>query len=249
MTVWWLSHDTRRDGRCWTVRTVSSRRATTELADFVLQRTVELAEIPAPTSHEGPRARRVEEWWNTDNRAEVTIDSVGNVWAQVREGDGPALLVCAHLDTVFDSDTDHRVRRENGRLVGPGVGDDSIGLAALSALATLLDDAVGDRPVWIAATVGEEGLGNLVGIIHAVAHPPQPLSGVIAVEGNYLGKVATVGVGSIRWHVEIRGPGGHAWAESASPSAVHEAASAVHRLGALPVDHGRISVNVGRIGG
>jgi acetylornithine deacetylase/succinyl-diaminopimelate desuccinylase-like protein len=224
-------------------------RATERLAHAVLERTVELAEIPAPTHEEGERAQRVADWWRSDRRAGIEIDGAGNVWAQLRGGEGPAILVCAHLDTVFDRTTDHHVRREDGRLVGPSVGDDSLGVAALSALAGLLEPEARYAPVWIVATVGEEGLGNLHGINHALTHPPQPLSGVIAVEGNYLGKVSTVGVGSIRWRVELHGPGGHAWEEPASPSAVHEAASAVHRLGALTVIPGRLSVNVGRIGG
>jgi acetylornithine deacetylase/succinyl-diaminopimelate desuccinylase-like protein len=127
------------------------------------------------------------------------------------------------------------------------VGDDSIGVAALSAAAA----AAGPGPgaLWLVATVGEEGMGNLAGIRHALAHAPRPVSAVIAVEGNYLGRVVITGVGSIRWRVHYRGPGGHAWERSAAPSAVHAAAAAAARIAGLTVPDARYSVNIGSIGG
>ncbi len=219
------------------------------LAATVLERTVQLAEIPAPTHAEAQRAARVSGWWQEDGHQAVDVDSAGNVWARLRRGDGPALLVCAHLDTVFGTDVDHRVRTEDGRMIGPSVGDDSIGVAALSAIAGLLEPPGAAMPVWVTATVGEEGLGNLRGVKHALAYPPQPIGVVIAVEGNYLGRVSTVAVGSVRWRVEMRGPGGHAWEESSAPSAVHEAAVAVQRMVSMTTGRPAVSLNVGRMSG
>ncbi len=220
-----------------------------QLAATVLARTVELAEIPAPTNDEARRAARVSAWWREDGHDSVDIDATGNVWARLRAGNGPALLVCAHLDTVFGNDVDHRVRHQRGRMIGPSVGDDSIGVAALSAMAGLLEPPGDAMPVWIVATVGEEGLGNLCGVRSALADPPEPLAALIAVEGNYLGRVSTVAVGSVRWRVEMRGPGGHAWEESSAPSAVHEAATLVHRLVSLTQGREGVSLNVGRMSG
>jgi tripeptide aminopeptidase len=219
------------------------------LAAMVLERTVELAEIPAPTHEEARRAACVSAWWQTDGHGAVDIDDAGNVWARLREGDGPALLVCAHLDTVFGADVDHRVRNQDGRMIGPSVGDDSVGVAALSAIAGLLQASGDAMPVWVAATVGEEGLGNLRGVKHALADPPQPIAAVIAVEGNYLGRVSTVAVGSVRWRVAMHGPGGHAWEESSAPSAVHEAAAAVQEMVSIAKGRQGVSLNVGRMSG
>jgi acetylornithine deacetylase/succinyl-diaminopimelate desuccinylase-like protein len=223
--------------------------AADRLAVTVLERTVELAEIPAPTHAEAERAARVSAWWEHDGHGAVDVDAAGNVWARLRDGDGPALLVCAHLDTVFGADVDHRVRNEDGRMVGPSVGDDSIGVAALSAIAGLLDVSAEAMPIWVAATVGEEGLGNLCGIKHALADPPHAIAAVIAVEGNYLGRVSTVAVGSVRWRVEMHGPGGHAWEESSAPSAVHAAAGAVHQMVSMTIGRAGVSLNIGRMSG
>jgi tripeptide aminopeptidase len=221
----------------------------------VLDRTVELAGIPAPTGQEDARRDLVRSWWERDGWSDVRTDQEGNLWARVRPGDGPAVVLAAHLDTVFDASVDHRVRRDGTLLRGVSVGDDSVAVAALSAVGTMLAAAEGQTPVWLVATVGEEGLGNLRGITEVIRQDRVPLAALVAVEGNYLGRVATVGVGSIRWRVTVSGPGGHAWEESSAPSAVHVAArmvtalAALARRGARSGRTGRSAVNVGLFSG
>ncbi len=222
--------------------------ASAHLVSTVLERTVAIAGIPAPSGAEGRRAELVRRWWTDDGWDRVDIDPTGNVWALVRGGAGGAIMLSAHLDTVFDDDVEHRVRSEEGRLLGPGVGDDAIAVAALSAIGTLVRDGPG-RPVWVLASVGEEGLGNLRGIRAALDAFAQPIDAVIAVEGNYFGRVSATGVGSLRWRVTVGGPGGHAWEAPDAPSAVHVVATMVVDLAALRVGGSRTAVNVGRIGG
>jgi tripeptide aminopeptidase len=225
-----------------------------ELAEVVLRRTVELAEIPAPTGREEARREVVRSWWAQDGWPDVRTDQAGNVWARIRPGGRPAVVLAAHLDTVFDEAEDHKVRRDGSLLRGPGVGDNSVGVAALSAIGTLVAAGDGTAPVWIVATVGEEGLGNLRGIGEVIRQDLVPLAAVVAIEGNYLGRVATTGVGSVRWRVTVSGPGGHAWEQASAPSAVHAAAEMVAALGRLPAcpggaDHTARSVNVGLFSG
>ncbi|HUZ19212.1 MAG TPA: M20/M25/M40 family metallo-hydrolase [Acidimicrobiales bacterium] len=219
------------------------------LAAEVLERTVEIAGVPAPTGGEQQRAVTVAEWWRRDGFAAVSSDPAGNCWATVRDGSGPAIVLAAHLDTVFGPETEHGVARSGGRLVGPGVGDDAVALGALGAVGRLLASSGGSLPVLLLATVGEEGLGNLAGARHAVAHPPVELAAFIAIEGNYLGRIGTTGVGSRRWRVSLSGPGGHAWEEAGAPSALHEAARVVHALSSIPTVAGSTSLNVGRLSG
>lgn len=219
------------------------------LADEVVRRTIEIASIPAPTGDEGTRRARLAGWWEADGFEQIGTDGAGNLWACARPGDGPGIVLAAHLDTVFGSDVVHHVRRAGDRLVGPGVGDDGVALAALGAVGSLLSRAPGTAPVHLLATVGEEGLGDLVGARHAVATAPRPIGAFLAIEGNYLGRLGTIGVGSRRWQVELDGPGGHAWEAADNPSAVHTAAALVVRLAALPVAGGQSSVNIGRLEG
>jgi tripeptide aminopeptidase len=225
-------------------------------ADRVISRTIELSKVPAPPLHEQDRAAVVHGWWIADGLAETQLDAAGNVRARLRPGQPgrPAVLVCAHLDTVFSPEVRHGVVRADGRLAGPGVGDDTVAVSSLSALDALLPGAV-RHPVWIVATRGEEGLGNLAGVRALLTDPPAPVRALIALEGNYLGRVNLTGVGSVRWQVTVTGPGGHAWEEAGQPSAVHVAAGLITRLDALatpPQSTGgppKVTVNVGQVSG
>jgi tripeptide aminopeptidase len=217
-----------------------------DVKETVVRRTIEIAEVPAPTGAEGDRAAVVRSWWERDGLREVHSDAVGNVWGKVRGGDGPVVILCAHLDTVFGAQIPHTVRVEGDTLVGPSVGDDSVGLASLSAAGMAL--SARGVPVWLLATVGEEGLGNLCGVSAALDAPPAPVAAFVAVEGNYLGRVSTVGVGSVRRRVRVLAPGGHAWEAAETPSAVHALGQLVASIAAIPRRRGT-SVNVGRIGG
>jgi tripeptide aminopeptidase len=242
-------------------------RTVDTLADAVLARTIELCQVAAPPLDEADRAAVVTSWWTADQIQAIHSDAAGNVWGRLRTGpegvgaaaDTPALVVAAHLDTVFGRDVEHGVRREGDQLIGPGVGDDTVAVAALSALDRLLPADV-PQPIWILATVGEEGLGNLKGVTAALASPPPrgrtarntrvQIGALIAVEGNYLGRVNVVGVGSVRWRVTVTGPGGHAWEQAEHPSAVHEAIGILAALTAVERPAGeRTALNVGVLNG
>jgi acetylornithine deacetylase/succinyl-diaminopimelate desuccinylase-like protein len=218
----------------------------TTLVEQVVDRTITLASVPAPTGEEAARAQLVSMWWRADGFDEVHDDAAGNVWAQVRSGAGPAVVLAAHLDTVFGRDVVHEIARDGETLRGPGVGDDAVGVAGIGAASGLIRG--NGRPVWLCATVGEEGLGNLAGITAALDAPPVEVGALLAVEGNYLGRVSTIGVGSARRRVRITGPGGHAWEAADAPSAVHQAAKLIAALAGAPRPSGT-AVNVGRVGG
>ncbi len=214
----------------------------------VLDRTRTLCEIPAPPLGESARAAIVAGWWEADNLGRVDIDTAGNVWAQAAAGDGQAILLAAHLDTVFDETTPHGTSIRGERMFGPGVGDNTVAVAALSSAARDLPSETMQHDVWLVATTGEEGLGNLVGIRHALSNPPAPIEALIAIEGAYWGRIATTAVGSIRFRFELECPGGHAWEDRDKISAVHEVAGLAAEIVGLksgPTD----AVNVGRIWG
>jgi acetylornithine deacetylase/succinyl-diaminopimelate desuccinylase-like protein len=218
----------------------------TTLVEQVVDRTMALASIPAPTGEEAARAEVVASWWRADGFDQVHSDAAGNVWACARAGDGPSVVLAAHTDSVFGRDVAHDIIRDGDTVRGPGVGDDAVGVAGIGAAAA----GVGPDgpPVWVCATVGEEGLGNLAGITAALDAPPAEVGALLAVEGNYLGRVSTIGVGSARRRIRIGGPGGHAWEAADAPSAVHHAAELIAQLVATPRTAGT-ALNVGRIGG
>ena len=145
-------------------------------------------------------------------------DAAGNlVWSW---GDGrPELAVLAHVDTVFPAETPLSFRRAEGRLIGPGIGDNAAAVVvALHAASEFLGEAPA-RAGAVVFTVGEEGLGNLRGAV-AACQGLQPAA-VVAVEGHGLERVLVDAVGSARLRVLVEGPGGHSWVDRGRPSAVH----------------------------
>lgn len=207
-----------------------------------------ITETPAPTFEEGPRADVVARLLQAAG-ADVERDAVGNVVARLsRERPRPLVLVAAHLDTVFPAGTDVRIRRDGDRLYAPGIGDNSASLAVLAHWVELvLAQGRPEPAVVVAATVGEEGLGDLRGARELVSHVEG--AAFVALDGH-LGTIVGRAVGSKRFEVSIRAAGGHSWGDYPSPSAVHAAGDAIHALTRMPVPaEPKSTYNVGRIQG
>ncbi len=228
-----------------------------EVVARIVQRTIELVQTPAPTFAEQARAQLIAGWWRELGVQSLASDEVGNVVGRIRSGgragNGPTVLVCAHLDTVFGADVTHAVERRGDLLIGPSVGDDSVALAALTELGSLLPEAL-PADVWIAATVGEEGLGNLRGVTHLLDSPPAVVDAFIALEGNYLGRINTVGVGSARFRILVEAPGGHSWEEAHHSSAVESSAVLIAALRSamddvIALSDRKATMNIGTIVG
>ena len=193
------------------------------------------AAVPAPTGAEEARLAWLER--RLDGASGVRHrDAAGNLVWSFGEG-RPELLVMAHVDTVFDADTELRFERDGDCLVGPGVGDNA---TAVMATVWALDAVEAPAGMVVAFTVGEEGLGNLRGA-RQVCGDLAPTR-AIAVEGHGLDHVVIEHVGSLRARLTVSGPGGHSWRDRGTPSALH----ALIGIGETLVREG---VNVGRMSG
>jgi tripeptide aminopeptidase len=207
-----------------------------------------IQQIAAPTFHEGRRAKFISEKWQSAGLKDVSIDQVGNVWGRLAGKSKQAIVVAAHLDTVHPDQNLPRLENKPGRVIGPGIGDNALGLASLFALINLYQQSKlqpkGD--LWLVGTVGEEGLGNLRGMQAVVDRFSNcPLTYII-VEGIGLGKLFMRGLGVIRHRISIQTPGGHSWADYGIPSANLELAELVTSLAKIPLPHKpRTTLNVG----
>ena len=217
---------------------------------------IELTEIPAPPFAEATRGAAVASRFRQLGLADVTTDDAGNVLARVpHAGDGgDPILVVAHLDTVFPADTDVRVRVDGERLRAPGISDNSRGLAAMLALARALRAAElqPQRPLVLAASVGEEGIGDLRGVKHLFRRGSawRQAAAFVALDGAGSRRVITQGVGSRRFRVRLHGPGGHSWADWGRANPVHALGAAIGELSRVPLPRTpRTTLTVARIGG
>src|SRR5213593_4496396 len=74
----------------------------TDSLDQVLDETVHLCRIPAPTFEEAERAAYVAERMRAIGLSDVQLDRLHNVTGLLNaDSPGPTTLVAAHLDTVF----------------------------------------------------------------------------------------------------------------------------------------------------
>lgn len=228
-----------------------------DLHTRLLDDTLAIQAIPAPTFVESARAALIESRFRQLGLADITRDDMDNVYTRTSGTDhnSPALLISAHLDTVFPMETDLTVRYEPAgeRIYGPGLGDNSIGLAAMLALVEQLNvhQIIPPADIWWVATVGEEGLGDLRGIRRASEQLRGKIGLAIILEGMGLGRIYHAGLGVRRLRVTVKGPGGHSWLHADRPSAIHH----LLRLGEALVDdvqvsdEPRASLNVGLISG
>jgi tripeptide aminopeptidase len=223
-----------------------------ETDDAVIEDQIAIARVAAPTGGESARAELMVRRLRIAGLRNVEIDGAGNVIA-LSGGRGQApIVLCAHLDTVFESREPVHVHREGLRLQAPGISDNARGLATLVALA----DLVGagrlpvQRPVLFAATTGEEGHGDLRGARHLFDTVAASTHVAIALDGPGDERVVTSALGCRRYHIAFRGPGGHSWGRYGAPNAIHATAALVTRLtGYAAYDRARTALTVSRIAG
>jgi acetylornithine deacetylase/succinyl-diaminopimelate desuccinylase-like protein len=164
-------------------------------------------------------------------------------------------VVAAHLDTVFPDGTDVRVRRTGTVLTGPGVGDNCRGLAVLLAVARALGRAKlqTEGSVTFVADVGEEGLGDLRGMKQLFGETMKgQIDRFLSIDGAGLFLVNTA-VGSRRYRITFKGPGGHSYAAFGTASPVQAMGRAIAKVSQLEVpgkaNQPKTTFNVGRVGG
>jgi acetylornithine deacetylase/succinyl-diaminopimelate desuccinylase-like protein len=226
----------------------------TDFVNRLLDLAIAIQQIPAPTFAEGPRAEFARDRFLEEDLRDVALDRVGNVYARLPGTNKlvSPLVVSAHLDTVFAADTDLRVTRDGKRIHGPGIGDNSLGVAALFGLAWSLRQSGLQLPgdVWFVANVAEEGLGDLRGMKAVVDRFGIQARAYLILEGMAFGHVYHRAVAVQRYRISVQTEGGHAWSDYGQPSAVHELAGLATRIAALSLPTTpRTTLNVGKIEG
>jgi tripeptide aminopeptidase len=214
-----------------------------------------LTEIPAPPFGEKLRGEAFAKLLREAGLDNVETDAEGNVMA-LRKGKGtaPLLAVAAHLDTVFPEGTDVKVKRVGTTLRAPGIGDDTRGCAFLLALIRALRDGKVETAsdILFIGNVGEEGPGDLRGMRYLFGKGPwkDKIKRFISVDGGNLDIVTNSGLGSLRYKVIFKGPGGHSWGAFGNVSPAFAMGDAMARLGQLKVPKSpKVSYNVGVVSG
>ncbi|MEZ5040125.1 MAG: M20/M25/M40 family metallo-hydrolase [Saprospiraceae bacterium] len=215
-----------------------------------------LNEIPAPPFEEEERAKAFMAMLEEIGVDSAWIDEVGNVLALRKGTKGDKTVVLdAHLDTVFPEGTEVKVRVSGDTLFAPGIGDDTRGLAMVLAVLRAMNtvDMKTESDVLFIGSVGEEGLGDLRGVKHLFSEKGPKIDSWISIDGGDLGRVNYKGLGSHRFGVSFRGPGGHSWGAFGLANPHHALGAGIHYFVNAADEYvktgPRTSYNVGVIGG
>src|SRR5688572_3460101 len=220
---------------------------------WTLEQQETICEIPAPPFKETARGREYQKRLLALGLKNVRIDSIGNVIAErPGRGGGPTVVIAGHLDTVFPEETNVTVKREGTRMSGPGIGDDCRGLAVVLAVARAFEKAgvQTNGTVYFIGNVGEEGPGNLRGVRHLfLSEMKGKIDYFISVDGTGLG-ITHRGVGSNRYRVTYKGPGGHSYGAFGIPNPIHALGRAMAKIADIQVPaNPKTTFNVGIIQG
>lgn len=212
-----------------------------------------ICEVEAPPFKESKRGVLYAQLLREAGLTNVRTDKVGNVLGDFRGAQArPHLVFAAHLDTVFPEGTDVRVRREGTVMRGPGIGDDCRGLAVVLAVARTMVKQGLKTPgtITFVGNVGEEGLGDLRGVKHLFNEEMKgQIDRFVSVDGTGLG-ITHVAVGSLRYRITFKGPGGHSFGAFGIANPIHALGRAVQAISNFDVPREpKTTFNVGRIGG
>ncbi|RYY26906.1 MAG: M20/M25/M40 family metallo-hydrolase [Sphingomonadales bacterium] len=207
-----------------TARVLASKAYTASVAqldrehDRIVQDIITLTEIPAPPFKEEKRAAAYAEMLKEAGLADVEIDAEGNAMGLYRgtgKAGGPLIVIAAHLDTVFPEGTDVTVRREGDKLFAPGIGDDTRSLAVILAYARAMttQGVKTASDILFVGNVGEEGPGDLRGVryLFTKGKYKDRVKAFFSMDGTSADRIVTGGVGSKRYRVTYKGPGGHSF--------------------------------------
>lgn len=219
----------------------------------ILDLAVAIQQIPAPTFQEAERAAFIQSQFEKVGLTDVAQDDLHNVYGRypASQSANPPVIISAHSDTVFPQGTDLTVKRNGRTIHGPGIGDNSAGVAGILALAQLLQDARLQCPadIWFVSNVGEEGLGDLRGMRRVVERFGETAT-YIVVEGGLYGQISHRGIGVQRYRIQVKTPGGHSWGNFGQPSAIHILGKMIADIDQLPVSRQpKTTFNVGVIEG
>jgi tripeptide aminopeptidase len=215
----------------------------------------ELTEIPAPPFGEAARSEWLRQRFSALGLENVRRDDLGNVLGFLySQPAAPLIGISAHLDTVFPQGTALHTREEANKLYGPGISDNAAGVTALLAVAQALKRTQ-IKPatnILFIGNVGEEGEGNLRGMRHLFAASPwrDAIQSLLVIDGAGTDTFVNQALGSRRFEVTFRGPGGHSWSDFGVPNPIILLSRALARFSDVQAPESpRTTFNVGVISG
>ncbi|MFU8849081.1 MAG: M28 family peptidase [Opitutales bacterium] len=215
-----------------------NRESLHSIRELLLANAMMIGEIPAPTGDETERINFLINRYTEDGLQNISIDEAGNGVAILPGKKGKKnILVCAHADTAFSHRIDHAMSVTAESIIGPGIGDNSLGLAAIVTLPEILkrlDLSFDDNLILLGCT-RSLGRGDLGGIRFFLENNKQPIRAGISVEGIQLGRLSYSAIGMLRGEISVNVPSSYDWAKFGASGSVAILVRVVQRITEIPI--------------
>ncbi len=214
------------------------RAAAESMREIILANAVMIGEIPASTFYEDHRVRFMEDRFSECGLQNCSTDEVGNGFGVLNGETGERrILLVAHADTVFSEKVDHTISMQADRMAGPGIGDNSLGLAALASLPLLLEklDIRLNSDLILMAASRSLGRGNLEGLRFFLNNNKHPIQAALCVEGVKLGRLSYSSIGMLRGEITVRVPEMYDWTRFGAAGAIITLNDVINKINRIPL--------------
>ena len=224
-----------------------------ETHEEIVDLQMKICAVRSPSNMEEERAEYFFGLMNQIGLDHVYKDEVNNViglWKGT--GNGPTLVIAAHMDTVFGPEIDCTpVLKEDGYIWGPGICDDTRGMAEVYAIARTMCElgirANGD--ILFVGNVGEETLGDLRGSKHLFASNPD-IDVFLSIDGPQVESLVSNAIAGCKYRFTYTGRGGHALGAFGIPNVNNALGYAMAKIATLEVPKEPLSIfNIGVVQG
>jgi tripeptide aminopeptidase len=206
--------------------------------EILLANLVMLSEIPAPTFKEEKRVEFIINRLNEYQLLNTSTDEVGNALGILPGKSGKRnILIVAHMDTVFGVSEDHTVNVQTDKIVGPGVGDNALGLATVISLPIILEQ-LGielDANLILMGSSRSLGRGDIEGLRFFLANTHLPICAGICIEGVQLGRLSYSSIGMIRGEISYNVPEEYDWTRFSAGGAIVNINEVINRILEIPL--------------
>jgi len=224
------------------------------IKEIIIANIVLIGQIPSPTFKEENRTRIFMERLAEAQIEECTTDAYGNPIGIIKgtSDTNPPIFVVAHLDTFFGEDVDHNFTVKKRTITGPGILDNSLGVAVMASLPEILRalNISFRSDIVLVGDIQSIGKGNLRGIRNLLKTWSTPIRGAVCIEGGELGRLNYYSDGMRRCEITCSIPSTFRWVRKFRPNAIlmlHEVINQILEL-RLP-QKPRARVIIGKIAG
>ncbi|MFW6215221.1 MAG: M20/M25/M40 family metallo-hydrolase [Alkalispirochaetaceae bacterium] len=209
-----------------------------ELNEILLTNLVMVSEIPAPTFGEQHRREFLMERFNEYDLQNTSTDEAGNALGILPGVSGERnILMVAHMDTIFLEKVDHTVQIEPGYISGAGIGDDSLGVAALVTLPLILRhlDIQLESNLILMGSARSLGKGDIEGIRFFLNNKELSVDYGICLEGYQLGRLSYASIGMLRGEITYSVPEEYDWTRFGAGGAIVNINEVINRILEIPL--------------